>query len=97
MERAEGSSPKKLRGPTLFGPLFHHRRFPPSRISLLLGVLFGVFSGELTGEIHGFLATPIPGSIALGGTGQRPKVVLPENVRKMLRHRMARTEGRENR
>ena len=44
-----------------------------------------------TGEIHGFLATPCgEGDESCEGanpTGERPKVVLPENVRKFLQQR----------
>ncbi len=36
------------------------------------------------GEVHAFLATPTPG----GATHERPKVTLPENVRKLLQQRI---------
>jgi len=49
-----------------------------------------------TGEVHAFLATPTNGfaasenatPAARGETSKSPKVVLPENVRKMLRQRL---------
>jgi probable HAF family extracellular repeat protein len=45
-----------------------------------------------TGEVHGFLATPVPGSesatpAAPDSTSERPRVTLPENVRKFLQQR----------
>jgi probable HAF family extracellular repeat protein len=45
-----------------------------------------------TGEVHGFLATPVPGSEsatpgAPDSTSERPRVTLPENVRKFLQQR----------
>jgi len=62
------------------------------------GQIAGIAMQISTGEIHGFLATPSHGhgtgeSAALAARGEiseRPKVVLPENVRKMLRQRLAR-------
>ena len=44
-----------------------------------------------TGEWHAFLATPVENesdvSLASGETRERPKVTVPENVRKMLQRR----------
>jgi probable HAF family extracellular repeat protein len=48
-----------------------------------------------TGEVHAFLATPSNGravsenamTAAAGGTAQRPNIVLPDNVRKLLQRR----------
>jgi probable HAF family extracellular repeat protein len=45
-----------------------------------------------TGQVHGFLATPVPGSesatlAAPDSTSERPRVTLPENVRKFLQQR----------
>ena len=45
-----------------------------------------------TGEVHAFLATPVHGSesatpAAQGATRESPKVVLPENVRRLLQQR----------
>jgi len=45
-----------------------------------------------TGEVHGYLATPsnsqAASESAVSETSHRPKVVLPENVRKMIRERL---------
>ena len=46
-----------------------------------------------TGEVHGYLATPVPGSESAalapqGQTRRSPKVVLPANLRKLLRQRL---------
>jgi probable HAF family extracellular repeat protein len=59
------------------------------------GQIAGLALQISTGEVLAFLATPVPGSesatpVTPGATSERPKVVLPENVRKMLRQRMAR-------
>jgi probable HAF family extracellular repeat protein len=60
------------------------------------GQIAGHAFNNTTGEVHGFLATPDDGEadseIALaarGETSQRREIILPENVRKMLRQRMA--------
>jgi probable HAF family extracellular repeat protein len=53
------------------------------------GQIAGYAFNTTTGEVHGYLATPVPGSNARGETSKRAKVVLPEKVRKMLRQRMA--------
>lgn len=52
-----------------------------------------VVSGPDAGDIHAFLATPVDPSTATadatlatpGGTSQAPKVILPDNVRKLVR------------
>ena len=54
------------------------------------GQIAGIALQISTGELHAFLATPSTGGFAsesatLGETSRGPKVVLPENVRKMLR------------
>jgi hypothetical protein len=43
-----------------------------------------VTSGEESGEVHAFLATP---TTELWPISERPRVVLPENVRKLLQQR----------
>jgi len=60
------------------------------------GQIAGVAFDTSTGEVHPFLATPSHGHgtgenatlAGQGETSERPKVVLPENVRKMLRQRL---------
>jgi probable HAF family extracellular repeat protein len=54
------------------------------------GQIAGFMSNTLTGEVHGFLLTPVQGTessppAAQRSTSRRPLVVLPENVRQMLR------------
>ena len=51
-----------------------------------------------TGEVHGYLATPVPGSESAalapqGQTRRSPKVVLPANLRKLLRQRLGHIPG----
>ena len=58
------------------------------------GQIVGHMVNKATGEIHGFLATPVPGSesatlAAPDSTSERPRVTLPENVRKFLQQRRA--------
>jgi probable HAF family extracellular repeat protein len=61
------------------------------------GEIVGGAFNTITFEIHGFLAVPSNGEVtgesttsaAPGNSSERPKVVLPENIRKMLRQRMA--------
>jgi len=60
------------------------------------GQIVGLGAVKSTGELHAFLLTPSNGEIAAERTtlaaaseaGQRPKVVLPENVRRILRQRV---------
>jgi hypothetical protein len=60
------------------------------------GQIAGFALQTSTGEVHAFLATPSNGFAASenatlaarGATSKGPKVVLPENVRKMLRQRL---------
>jgi probable HAF family extracellular repeat protein len=57
------------------------------------GEIAGFAFNTSTGEVHGYVATPVHGGdgatrAATGETSERPKVVLPENVREMLRQRM---------
>jgi len=60
------------------------------------GQIAGFASLTGTDEVHAFLATPSHGHgagenatlAARGATNKSPKVVLPENVRKMLRQRL---------
>ena len=62
------------------------------------GQIAGIALQISTGQIHAFLATPSNTGVgsgnatpaARGETSQSPRVVLPENVRRMLRERMAR-------
>jgi probable HAF family extracellular repeat protein len=62
------------------------------------GQIAGVALQKSTGQIHAFLATPSNSGVgsgnatpaARGETSQSPRVVLPENVRRMLRERLAR-------
>jgi probable HAF family extracellular repeat protein len=61
------------------------------------GQIAGYALQTTTSEFHAFLATPRNSApndsatlAASGQTSQNPKVVLPENVRKMLRERLAR-------
>jgi len=49
-----------------------------------LGQIAGIALQISTGETHAFLATPTKGDWAIS---ERAKVVLPENVRKMLQQR----------
>jgi probable HAF family extracellular repeat protein len=57
------------------------------------GQIVGLAFDTSTGEFHAFLATPSnedvasAASVAQRQTSQRPRVVLPENVRKLLRQR----------
>jgi len=58
------------------------------------GQIAGIALQISTGEVHAFLATQSTGEFAsesatLGETSRGPKVVLPENVRKMLRESRA--------
>jgi probable HAF family extracellular repeat protein len=61
------------------------------------GEIAGFALQTSTGEIHAFLATPSTGKVAsvsttaaaLGQSRRGPKVVLPANVRKMLRESLA--------
>lgn len=62
-----------------------------------LGEIVGGALNTKTFEVHGFLASPSNGvdtsetaTAARGQASERPKVVLPENVRKMLRERLGR-------
>ena len=58
------------------------------------GQIVGQALQTSSGEMHAFLATPEDGDVASGtaaasaATGQKPHVVLPENVRKMLWQRL---------
>jgi hypothetical protein len=60
------------------------------------GQIGGVAFDTNTGEVHAFLATPSHGHgtgqnatlAARGATSKSPKVILPENVRKMLQRRL---------
>jgi len=59
------------------------------------GEIVGLAMRISTGEVHAFLATPVQGSEstalpARGATSQSTKVVLPDNVRKLLRQRLGR-------
>jgi len=59
------------------------------------GQIVGYAFDPAAHAIRAFLATPVSGSesaplAAQGQTSKRPKVVLPQKVRKMLRERMAR-------
>jgi hypothetical protein len=60
------------------------------------GQIAGFAFDTATGEVHAYVATPSPGEAgsegptpATGGqTSERPKVVIPENVRKLLQQRL---------
>ncbi len=59
------------------------------------GEIAGVAVEKSTGDFRAFLAIPSNGeatsatAAARGETSQRPKLVLSENARKLLRHRLA--------
>jgi len=61
----------------------------------IVGTAF-VVSGAQKGEVHAFLAAPTHGSTAgqsatlpsRGGSSERPKITLPENVRKLLQQQL---------
>jgi len=57
-----------------------------------LGQIAGIALQISTGDVHAFLATPIPGHWELS---ERPKVVLPETVRKVLQQRRGNHFGHE--
>jgi len=73
-------------------PLFLIAGFSINSRGQIAGIAFEIS----TGQVHGFLATPSHGHgtgenatlAARGATSERPKVVLPENVRKMLQQRL---------
>jgi probable HAF family extracellular repeat protein len=57
------------------------------------GQIVGHAFNASTGEVHGFLATPVPGSESTTAapqaqTSESPKVILPANVRQLLRQRL---------
>jgi probable HAF family extracellular repeat protein len=62
------------------------------------GEIVGLGVQKSTGELHAFLLTPSNGEVAgksaaatePGNISERPKVVLPENVRRALRQRLSR-------
>ncbi len=57
------------------------------------GQIAGYAFNASTGEVHGYLATPVPGSestalVAQSQTSERPKIALPENVRTLLQRQI---------